>query len=136
MADIKDICIINDIDNVDAADPATAGNFTRFNFKVEQIKIPEFFGKKWEDTILSMDYILHTNDLTRTNNWSDTTTYYNFANYLRGMAQKWLISMVEMEENMTDQLRWTDFKDLFKEELAIESHDKFVIEGLSVLSLC
>jgi len=60
-----------------------AAGTTRFSFKVEQNKIPEFFGEKGKDTISAMDYITRVDDLTANNGWSNTAAYNNFANSLR-----------------------------------------------------
>jgi hypothetical protein len=42
-----------------------------FNLRVEQNKIPEFFGSKSKDTILAADVIRRLEDLAKTNRWSD-----------------------------------------------------------------
>jgi hypothetical protein len=73
-----------------------AGAQTTLAFKVEQTKIPEYFGQKNKDTISALDFICRIDDLTRTNNWSDTVTYSNVANSLSGFARKWLFSTVNM----------------------------------------
>jgi hypothetical protein len=56
----------------------------RFSFKVEQSKIPEFFGAKSKDTITAMAYIRTIDNLMAANSWTNTATYNNFANALRG----------------------------------------------------
>jgi hypothetical protein len=63
-----------------------AGAQTTLAFKVEQSKLPEFFGQKGKDTITAIVSIRRIDDLARTNNWSDTVTYTNVANTLRGFA--------------------------------------------------
>jgi hypothetical protein len=40
---------------------------TNFNLRVEQNKIPEFFGTKSKDTISAADFILRLEDLAKTN---------------------------------------------------------------------
>jgi hypothetical protein len=57
-----------------------------FNLRVEQNKIPEFFGSKSKDTISAADFIRRLEDLAKTNRWSDAQTYYHFANSLRNPA--------------------------------------------------
>ncbi len=54
--------------NVPAA-PAAAGTNgpTNFNLRVEQNKIPEFFGAKSKDTISAADFIRRLEDLAKTN---------------------------------------------------------------------
>jgi hypothetical protein len=66
---------------------AAGGNgTTNFNLRVEQSKIPEFFGTKSKDTISASDFIRRLEDLARTNRWTDAQTYHHFANTLRNPA--------------------------------------------------
>jgi hypothetical protein len=73
--------------NVPAA-PATGGanGPMNFNLRVEQNKIPEFFGAKSKDTIAAADFIRRLEDLAKTNQWTDAQTYHHFANSLRNPA--------------------------------------------------
>jgi hypothetical protein len=61
----------------------------------------------------------------------------NNATALSCTAHKWLFSMVDMEIVMPDQLKWSEFKnqfkDQFKEKYMIQTNDKLIIEGLSNL---
>jgi len=63
---------------------------------VEQSKLPEFFKQKVEDTISALDFMRHIDDLARTNKWSYNVTYNNLSNALRGVARKWLFSVVNL----------------------------------------
>jgi len=92
-----------------------AAGTTNFNLRVEQNKIPEFFGTKSKDTISAMDFIQRLEDLAKTNRWTDAQSYYHFANSLRNLAREWLSSMVDMDNEELNILLWTDFKDLFKQ---------------------
>ena len=65
-------------------------------FKVEQSKIPEFYGQKSKDNIMAIIFIRKIDNLARTNRWNDTTTYANVANTLKGFARDWLFATVEM----------------------------------------
>ncbi len=65
-----------------------AAGTTKFSFKVEQNKIPEFFGEKGKDTISAMDYITRVDDLTANNGCRKTAAYNNFANSLREGASE------------------------------------------------
>jgi hypothetical protein len=56
-------------------------------FKVEQSKIPEYFGQKGKDNITAIVFIRKIDDLARTNRWNDMTTYANVANNLKGFAE-------------------------------------------------
>jgi hypothetical protein len=72
--------------NVPAA-PGGGGNGpTNFNLRVEQNKIPEFFGAKSKDTISAADFIRRLEDLAKTNRWMDAQTYHHFANSLWNLA--------------------------------------------------
>jgi hypothetical protein len=63
----------NDDDTGDATGTATTGGApggngpTNFNLRVEQNKIPEFFGAKSKDTISTADFIRRLEDLAKTN---------------------------------------------------------------------
>jgi hypothetical protein len=80
-----------------------------------------------------MDYIRCIENLPNMNNWSNTSTYNNFAN--RGQVREWFLSMVDMENFTQVQLMWTRFKPLFRQEFAVQSNDKLIIEGLSNLAI-
>jgi hypothetical protein len=102
--------------NVPAA-PAGGGNGpTNFNLRVEQNKIPEFFGAKSKDTISAVDFIRRLEDLAKTNRWTDAQTYHHFANSLWNPAREWLSSIVDWNTVENVRLVWSDFKDLFKQE--------------------
>ena len=75
--------------NIPAAPAAAAGanGPTSFNLRVEQNKIPEFFGAKSKDTISAADFIRRLEDLAKTNRWTDAQTYHHFANSLRNPAR-------------------------------------------------
>jgi hypothetical protein len=83
---------------------------TTLAFKVEQSKIPKFFGQKGKDNITAIVFIRMIDDLARTNRWNDTTTYANVANTLKGFARDWLFATVEMLDWTADQLTWTNLK--------------------------
>ncbi len=72
--------------NVPAAPGGGANGPTNFNLRVEQNKIPEFFGAKSKDTISTADFIRRLEDLAKTNRWTDAQTYHHFANSLRNPA--------------------------------------------------
>jgi len=70
----------DDIQNV------PAGAQTTLAFRVEQLKIPEFWGQKAKDTVRAIVFIRKIEDLARTNQWTDTATYANVANAFKGFA--------------------------------------------------
>ena len=119
--------------NIPAA-PAAVGPAS-FNLRVEQNKIPEFFGAKSKDTISAADYIRRLEDLAKTNRWTDAQTYHHFANSLRNPAREWLSSIVDWNTDDNVRLLWSDFKDLFKQEYAVQTNDKLILEGLSNLAM-
>jgi hypothetical protein len=135
----QEICIINDIqnnheNNNNVENPGSAGiDVTRFGFKVEQSKIPEFFDENGKDTVSAMDYICHIYNLTRTNNLSDTAACNNFAKALWGQAREWLFSMADKEDFIPVQLTWTRFKPPFRQKFLLQSNYK--IMGLSNLAV-
>jgi len=108
---------------------------TNFNLRVEQNKIPEFFGAKSKDTISAADFIRRLEDLAKTNRWTDAQTYHHFANSLRNPAREWLSSIVDWNTDENVRLVWSDFKDLFKQEYAVQTNDKLILEGLSNLAM-
>jgi hypothetical protein len=120
-----------------AAIPAAGGGNgpTNFNLRVEQNKILEFFGAKSKDTISAADFIRRLEDLAKTNRWTDAQTYHHFANSLRKPAREWLSSIVDWNTDENIRLVWSDFKDLFKQEYAVQTNDKLILEGLSNLAM-
>jgi hypothetical protein len=121
--------------NVPAATGGGTNGPTNFNLRVEQNKIPEFFGAKSKDTISATDFIRRLEDLAKTNRWTDAQTYHHFANSLRNPAQEWLSSIVDWNTDENVRLVWSDFKDLFKQEYAVQTNDKLILEGLSNLAM-
>jgi hypothetical protein len=74
---------------VPAPPAAPAAGQTTLAFKVEQSKIPEYFGQKGKDNIITaIVFIRKIEDLARTNCWTDATTYANVANNLKGFARE------------------------------------------------
>jgi len=63
-----------------------SGAQTTLTFKVEQSKVPEFFGQRGKDTISAIVFIRRIDDLVRTNNWNDTTTYTNVCIHSQGVC--------------------------------------------------
>jgi Reverse transcriptase (RNA-dependent DNA polymerase) len=64
------------------------------------------------------------NDLARTNNWNDTTTFANVANTLKGFARDWLF--VEMLNWEGDQLTRTNLKPRFQRQFATQLDKKLI----------
>jgi hypothetical protein len=134
----------NTSDNLDtsctrtaAATGSTAGGSgtTNFNLRVEQNKIPEFFGSKSKDTISAADFIQRLENLAKTNKWSDAQTYYHFANSLQNPAREWLSSVVDWYVDEHNQPLWSDFKEIFKQEYAVQTNQRLILEGLVNLAM-
>jgi hypothetical protein len=122
--------------NIPAAPAAAGANApASFNLRVEQNKIPEFFGAKSKDTISAADYIRRLEDLAKTNRWTDAQTYHHFANSLRNPAREWLSSIVDWNTDENARLVWSDFKEPFKQEYAVQTNDKLILDGLSNLAM-
>jgi hypothetical protein len=108
---------------------------TTLAFKVEQSKIPEYFGQKGKDNITAIVFIRKIDDLARTNRWNDTTTYANVANSLKGFARDWLFGKVEMLDWTAAQLTWTNLKPRFQRQFVTQTDEKMIMEGLSNLAM-
>jgi hypothetical protein len=73
-----------------------AGGQPTLAFRVEQSKVPDFWGQKAKDNVTAIVFIRKINDLTRSDNWNDTTAYANVANSLKGFAHDRLFAMAEI----------------------------------------
>jgi hypothetical protein len=102
---------------------------------VEQNKIPKFFSTKSKDTILAADFIRRLEDLAKMNRWSDAQTYNHFANSLRNPAREWLSSVVDWDDDEHDQLLWSDFKEVFKNEYAVQTNEVLILDGFANLAM-
>jgi len=51
------------------------------------------------------------------------------------LAREWLSSIVDWNTDENVRLVWSDFKDLFKQEYAVQTNDKLILEGLSNLAM-
>lgn len=108
---------------------------TNFNLRVEQNKIPEFFGSKSKDSISAADFIRQLEDLAKTNRWLDAQIYYHFANSLRNPARERLSSVVNWDDDEHNQPPWSDFKEIFKQEYAVQTNKRLILEGLANLAM-
>jgi len=69
-----------------------AGTQTTLAFRVEQSKVPDFWGQKAKDTMTAIVFVRKIDDLVKSNNWNNTTSYATVANSLKGFARDWLFS--------------------------------------------
>jgi hypothetical protein len=110
-----------------------AGTQTTLAFRVEQSKVPDFWGQK--DTMTAIVFVRKIYDLARSNNWNDTTSYANVANSLKGFARDWLFNTADMLDWIADQLTWTNLKPRFQKQFATQMDDKLIIDGLANLAM-
>ncbi len=101
-----------------------AGAQTTLAFREEQSKIPDFWGQKAKDTITAIVFIRKIDDLARSNNWNNTTTYANVANAFKGFAGDWLFPTADMLDWTEAQLTWTNLKPRFQKQFATQTDDK------------
>ena len=106
-----------------------------FNLRVEQNKIPKFFGSKSKDSISAADFIRQLEDLAKTNRWLDAQIYYHFANSLWNPARERLSSVVNWDDDEHNQPPWSDFKEIFKQEYAVQTNKRLILEGLANLAM-
>ncbi len=69
------------------------------------------------------------------NNWSDKVAFDNFGLALKGEANTWLDSQVILKKIVGDRERWTIIRPFFKEEFAMESSDKLILDGLAHMAM-
>jgi hypothetical protein len=119
------------IHNAQAIQGADGG----INLKVEQTKLPEFWGQREKDSITANAFIQRVDNMMAANNWSDHIAFRNFALVLRGSADIWLKSQEILEDITGDRRLWTIVRPLFKAEFAIESDDKRILDGLAHLAM-
>ncbi len=112
-----------------------AGAQTSLAFRVEQSKILDFWGQKAKNNITAIVFVRKIDDLARSNNWNNTTTYANVANALKGFARDWLFATADMLDWMAAQLTWTNLKPRFQKQFATQTDDKQIIDGLSNLAM-
>jgi hypothetical protein len=104
-----------------------AGAQTTLAFRVEQSKIPDFWGQKAKDTVTAIVFIRKIDDLARSNNWNNTTAYANVANAFKGFARDWLFATADMLDWTEAQLTWTNLKPRFQKQFATQTDDKQII---------
>jgi hypothetical protein len=85
-----------------------AGAQTTLAFRVEQSKIPDFWGQKAKDMVTAIVFIRKIEDLAKTNNWNNATTYANVVNAFKGFARDWLFATADMLDWTEAQLTWTN----------------------------
>jgi hypothetical protein len=71
--------------------PGANGNM---DLKIQQTKLPEFWGQKEKDLISTNEFVKRVDKMMSANNWSDKVAFDNFGLTLKGEANTWLDSQV------------------------------------------
>jgi len=103
--------------------------------KVQQTKLPEFWGQKDKDSITANEFVKRVDKMMSANNWSDKIAFDNFGLALKGSANTWLDSQVLLKKISGECKRWTIIRPFFKEEFATESDDKLILDGLAHMAM-
>ncbi len=103
--------------------------------KVQQTKLPEFWGQKDKDSITANEFVKRVDKMMSSNNWSDKIAFDNFGLALRGSANTWLDSQVTLKKIVGDRECWTIIRPFFKEEFITESDDKLILDGLAHMAM-
>jgi hypothetical protein len=102
-----------------------------FDLKLQQTKLPEFWGQKEKDSISAHEFVKRVDKMASANNWSDKVAFDNVGLALKGEANIWLDSQVTLKHIEGDRERWSIIRPFFKEEFATESDDKLILDGLA-----
>ena len=66
--------------------PAANGNM---DLKIQQTKLPEFWGQKDKDSISANEFVKRVDKLKSANNWSEKVAFDNVGLALKGEANVW-----------------------------------------------
>ncbi len=105
------------------------------DLKIQQTKLPEFWGQKDKDSISANEFVKRVDKMMSANNWSDKVAFNNFGLALKGEANTWLDSQVMLKKIVGDRERWTIIRPFFKEEFATESDDKLILDSLAHMAM-
>jgi hypothetical protein len=103
--------------------------------KVQQTKLPEFWGQKEKDSISANEFVKRVDKMMSANNWTDKVAFDNFGLALKGEANTWWDSQVLLKKIVGDRERWTIIRPFIKEEFATESDDKLILDGLAHMAM-
>ena len=110
--------------------PGPAG---QLNLKIEQSKLPVFYGIKTKDTITAAHMIDRVTALQATNAWSDADTYHHFSLALQGTAQEWLRTQNSLGDNPAKT--WTYIMPLFRANFATQEDDFALLDQLRSVAM-
>jgi hypothetical protein len=71
--------------------------------KVQQSKLPEFWGQKDKDSITANKFVKWVDKMASANGWSDKIAFDNFGLALRGSANTWLDTQVILKRISGDR---------------------------------
>jgi len=100
--------------------------------KVQQTKLPGFWGQKDKDSIMANEFVKRVDKIMSANNWSDKIAFNNFGPALRRSANTWLDSQVTIKKISGDQECWTIIWPFFKEVFAT---DKLILDRLAHMAM-
>ena len=112
--------------------PGANGNM---DLKIQQTKLPEFWGQKDKDSISANEFVKRVDKLKSANNWSEKVAFDNVGLALKGEANVWLDSQVTLKHIEGDREQWSIIRPYFKEEFATESDDKLILDGLAHMAM-
>jgi len=105
------------------------------DLKIQQTKLPEFWGQKDKDSISANEFVKRVDKLKSANNWSEKVAFDNVGLALKGEANVWLDSQVTLKHIEGDREQWSIIRPYFKEEFATESDDKLILDGLAHMAM-
>ena len=108
--------------------PGQAG---AINLKIENAKLPIFYGQANKDSVTAAYIIQRIQDLTATNHWSPEDAYHHFSLALQGSAQEWLRTVQQQGE--ASEKTWTFIEPLFRKEFSTDEDDTALLDQLSHL---
>jgi len=103
--------------------------------KVQQTKLPEFWGQKDKDSITANEFVKRVDKMMSANNWFNKIAFDNFGLALLGSANTWPDSQVTLKKIVGDWECWTIIRPFFKEEFTTESDDKLILDGLTHMAM-
>jgi hypothetical protein len=112
--------------------PGANGNM---DLKIQQTKLPEFWGQKEKDSISANEFVKRVDKMMSANNWSDKVAFDNFGLAHKDEANTWLDSQGILKRIEGNRECWTIIRQFFKEEFATESDDKLILDGLAHMAM-
>jgi len=106
-----------------------AGPAGQLNLKIEQNKLPVFYGQKNKDTITAAHMISRVKSLIQANGWTPEQAYNNFALALQGAAQEWFRSLELLADD--HQKTWEFIEPKFRSVFATQEDDSALLDQLA-----